>query len=62
MEPVRKRSGTSSESFKREISSQKCNAMSAVTEDGIVLDEETGSTRRSSKINDKSKIKRTKPK
>ncbi|XP_052231470.1 uncharacterized protein LOC127844945 [Dreissena polymorpha] len=62
MEPVRMHSGTSSENFKREISTYKLNAMPALAEDEIVLDEETGSSRRSSKTNDKSKIKRTKPK
>ncbi|KAH3774468.1 hypothetical protein DPMN_175850 [Dreissena polymorpha] len=46
MEPVRKHSETCSESFKRKTSTQKLNVMPTLTEDEIVLEEETGSTRR----------------
>jgi hypothetical protein len=61
MEPVRMHSGTSVDNFKREISTYKLNAMPALAEDDIVIEDETGLTRRSSKTLDKSKIKRTKP-
>lgn len=58
MEPIH--SGSSLESFKREISAFKINAMPALAEDDTINDEDEGDRSHRSKTRDRSKIKRSK--